>query len=143
MNGLKVLPKSSPILQPPAGAPDLSGIDTLVADPDRLAAVHASGLLDSPAEDSFDALTRLASRLLNAQASFISIVDSGRDFFKSQVGFPAPVAQDRQLNGRTFCHYTLGGEGMLVIEDTHSDPVWRSVPSVESLGVRAYAGAPL
>ena len=128
-----------PYVSPADGSP----VERLVANPLRLAAVHASGLLDSPAEDSFDSLTRLAARLLKVPGSFISIVDSGRDFYKSQVGFPAPLAQDRQTNGRTFCHYTLGGEEMLVIEDTHSDPVWRSVPTVESMGVRAYAGAPL
>jgi hypothetical protein len=48
--------------------------------PSRLAAVSRSGLLDSAAEDAFDALTRMASVLLKVPASFVSVVDEARDF---------------------------------------------------------------
>ena len=118
-------------------------VERLVHSGARLAAVHRSGLLDSPAEESFDALTKLAARLLKVPASFISVVSDGQDFYKSQVGFPAQVALDRTLEGRTFCHYTLAGAEPLVIDDTHSDPVWKAVPTVETLGIRAYVGVPL
>jgi signal transduction histidine kinase len=111
--------------------------------PSRLAAVERSGLAGSAAEESFDALTQLAARLLKVPASFISVVDANHDFYKSQVGFPAGLAQTRTLPGRSFCHYTLAGEQALVIDDTHSDPVWKAVPTVETLGVRAYVGVPL
>jgi PAS domain S-box-containing protein len=47
------------------------------------------------------------------------------------------------MNGTTFCHYALLSEGPLVIEDTLEDPVYRQVPTVASLGVRAYLGIPL
>jgi signal transduction histidine kinase len=100
-------------------------------------------LAGSAAEESFDALTQLAARLLKVPASFISVVDANHDFYKSQVGFPAGLAQTRTLPGRSFCHYTLAGEQALVIDDTHSDPVWKAVPTVETLGVRAYVGVPL
>jgi signal transduction histidine kinase len=111
--------------------------------PTRLAAVKRSGLLGSEAEESFDGLTQLAARLLNVPASFISIVDSGRDFYKSQVGFPAELARARVTQGRTFCHYTLAGDEPLVIDDTHGDAVWKALATVETLGVRAYVGVPL
>ena len=126
-----------------APTPDGQAVDHLQHDRARLVAVRSSGLLDSPAEASFDALTALAARLIKVPASFISIVDSGRDFYKSQSGFAAPLAQERALTGRTFCHYTLDSDEALVIDDTHSNPVWRAVPTAESLGVRAYVGVPL
>lgn len=122
---------------------DAGHIDSLVSSPARLAAVQRSGLLDSETEESFDGLTRLAARLLGVSAAFVSVVDGSRDFYKSQVGFPPHIADPRELHGRTFCHHTLDGDEVLVIDDTHSDPVWRAVPTVESLGVRAYAGVPL
>ena len=118
-------------------------IDRQLKDPARLDAVRRTGLLDSPAEESFDSLTRLAARLLNVPASFVSILDSGRDFYKSEVGFGPALAETRQMEGRTFCHYTLASDDPLVITDTHADPLWRSVLTVETLGVRAYVGVPL
>lgn len=133
---------SEPCLRRP-GPTDPSAADQWVHSPSRLAAVERSGLAGSAAEEPFDALTQLAARLLKVPASFISIVDATHDFYKSQVGFPAPLAHDRTLAGRTFCHYTLAGEQPLVIDDTHSDPVWKAVPTVETLGVRAYVGVPL
>lgn len=111
--------------------------------PQRLMAVRATGLLDSSAEAGFDGLTATAARLLHAAACFISIVDEHRDFYKSQCGFPDGLAQVRQLEGLTFCHFTLDRSDALVIEDTHATPIWASVPTVQGLGVRAYVGVPL
>jgi GAF domain-containing protein len=47
------------------------------------------------------------------------------------------------MTGRTFCHYAIGSEHPLVINDARADPVYRAVPTVESLGVAAYLGVPL
>lgn len=109
--------------------------------PERLAAVRASGLLDTPAEESFDGLTSLAARMLKVPACFISIVDEKRDFYKSQIGLPADIA--RGLKGRTLCHYTLERQEALIISDTQASKLWRAVPTVRELGVRAYIGVPL
>ncbi|ADX46780.1 GAF sensor signal transduction histidine kinase [Paracidovorax avenae ATCC 19860] len=111
--------------------------------PERLEAVVATGLLDSPAEPGFDSLTATAARLLGAAACFISVVDGQRDFYKSQSGFPEALARAREMEGLTFCHFTLDRDDALVIRDTHAEPQWRAVPTVESLGVRAYVGVPL
>ena len=123
--------------------PDTAAVSDGVGSPARLDAVAQTGLLDSEQEESFDALTRLAARLLKVPVSFVSIIDANRDFYKSQFGFPEALAATRQVFGRTFCHFTLARDEMLVIDDTHSNPVWRAVPTVLSLGVRAYVGVPL
>lgn len=125
---------------PPKSA---AALEDLIRSPDRLAAVQRTDLLDAPPEEAFDALTRLAALLLKAPASFVSIVDGDRDFYVSQVGLPEPLATTRQLTGRTFCHHALAHDGPLVIADTHGEPAWRSVPTVDSLGVRSYVGVPL
>lgn len=124
-------------------AADAAKFDRLIRSPDRLAAVQRTELLDTLPEEAFDVLTRLAALLLKAPASFVSIVDSERDFYFSQVGFPAPLASSRQLSGRTFCHHALAQDEPLVISDTYSQPAWKSVPTVDSLGIRAYVGVPL
>lgn len=109
----------------------------------RMAAVRASGLLDSPTEPSFDSLTATTARLLGAAVCFISVVDETRDFYKSQSGFPDQLAQAREMDGETFCHFTLDRDDPLVINDTLTSPTWSAVPTVHSLGVRAYVGVPM
>lgn len=128
-------------LSPP---PDDVSILTALADPRRLAAVQRTGLLDTPPEENFDRLTRLASRLTGAPVVFVSLLDQGRDFHKSVFSpvAPAPGAS-RDRVGRTFCHYVAVTKVPLVIEDVTLLPVFRDLPSVKAMGVRAYAGMPL
>ena len=114
-----------------------------VRDERRLAVLHATGLLDSEVEEAFDRLTRLAVRLLKIPAAFVSLVDENRDFYKSACGFGEPLASSRQLDGPTFCHFTVQSAEPLVIPDTRADPVYRDVPTVQSLGVAAYVGIPI
>lgn len=114
-----------------------------VRDPERLAAVRATGLLDTPVEEAFDRMTRLAAKVIGAPAIFISLVDAESDFFKSTVGFPEPLATERRTTGRTFCHFALQSDGPLVLNDVTGMPGFQDVPSVHSLGVRAYLGVPL
>jgi len=109
----------------------------------RLAAVNATGLLDSEVEEAFDRLTRLAVRLVKVPAAFVSLVDEDRDFYKSACGFGEPLASSRQLEGPTFCHFTIQSAEPLVIPDTRADPIYRDVPTVQSLGVAAYVGIPI
>jgi signal transduction histidine kinase len=112
-------------------------------DPRRLEVVRSTELLDTPFEEEFDSLSRLAATLVGAPAGYLSIVDDGRDFYKSHSGLPEPLASSRQLSGHTFCHYAIVNPEPLVIDDTYEHPVWRAVPTVDSLGVRAYLGVPL
>lgn len=114
-----------------------------VIDERRLAAVRGTGLLDSEVEVAFDRLTRLAVRLVKVPAAFVSLVDEHRDFYKSACGFGEPLASMRELEGPTFCHFTIQSEQPLVIPDTEADPVYRLVPTVQSLGVKAYVGIPI
>ena len=114
-----------------------------VRDPSRLAALRETGLLDSEVEEEFDRLTRLAAKLLGAPATFFSLVDEDRDFYKSCFGLGGAMGNERQVEGVTFCHFSLVSEGALVIPDTRADPIYRAVPTVESMGVAAYLGVPI
>lgn len=118
-------------------------LQRVVEDGARLAAVRRTGLLDSPPEEVFDALTREAVRLTGAPIAFIALVDRDRDFYKSHSGFGEPLATTRELRGRTFCHHTIARRATLQIDDTRADPVFRHVPTVETLGIAAYLGVPM
>lgn len=133
----------SPPEDSPVRPSSLAEREAALRSPARLAAVRRTGLLDSEQEASFDALTRLATRLLKVPSSFIAIADADRDFYKSFYGFDESLASRRQLTGQTFCHHTLVHSSLLAIADTHADPAWSAVPTVRTLGIRAYAGVPL
>lgn len=142
-------PAAKTLLEAEAGLPPLApedrspGKPSALLSPRRLAAVRATGLLDSATSSGFDRLTRIGARLLGVPATFISLVEGHRDFYLSNCGFGEPLASERQLTGQTFCHFTIEGEVPLVIPDTRAHPVYRNVPTVKSLGVAAYLGAPL
>ena len=114
-----------------------------ILEPNRLAAVRATGLLDSATEEDFDRLTRLAAKLTGAPVTFLSLVSDDRDFYKSCFGFPEPLASQREMTGTTFCHYALVSNGPLVIENAVDHPIYSTVPTVTTLGVRAYLGVPM
>lgn len=128
---------------PPSTPADEAQIQAALTDPRRLAAVRDTGLLDTPPEEIFDRLTRLAAKLTGAPITFVSLLDADRDFYKSAYGLGEPLGTTRQLTGRTFCHYPLVSGEALFLEDVSQLPVLRDVPTVKSLGIRAYAGVPL
>lgn len=111
--------------------------------PARLAAVRATGLLASKGEPALDALARRVATALGVPSAFVSLLDADRDVYPGQSGFGAPLSATRQLEGRTFCDLTLSRGIAVAIDDTHRDPEHRAIPTVETLGVRAYIGVPL
>lgn len=115
-----------------------------VADPGRLAAVRASGLLDTPAEEPFDRLARLAAATLDAPLAFVTVVDERRSFWKACIGVDAQGPADRQnAVEESFCQYVVALDAELVVGDAASDPRTRDNPSIDAMGVAAWAGFPL
>ena len=136
--------QSGPDAANPPSAAGAGATRSSVADPERLAALHATALLDTPAEDAFDRLTRLASRLLRAPVALVSLVDADRQFFKSCVGLPEPWASARQTPlSHSFCRHAVERRAPLVIADAREHPLVRDNLGISGLGVIAYAGIPL
>jgi hypothetical protein len=117
---------------------------TPLADPARIEALNRTGLLDSPPDEAFDRLTRTAARLLDAPVALISLLDEGRQFFKSCVGLGEPWSTRRETPlSHSFCQYVLKSPEPLVIEDARTHPLTRENLAVRDLDVVAYAGVPL
>ncbi|MGI8545764.1 MAG: ATP-binding protein [Gemmatimonadaceae bacterium] len=111
---------------------------------DRLERVRATALLDTPAEQAFDRLTRLASKILKVPVSLVSLVDGDRDFWKSCIGVPEPFASAREIRlGPSFCQHAIMSAAPLVVNDAPLDPIFADFPAVKGMGVRAYLGIPL
>jgi PAS domain S-box-containing protein len=117
---------------------------SLLLRPDRLAALRQTALLDTPPEEAFDRLTRMAARLLGAPISLISLVSDERQFFKSTTGLPEPWATSRTAPlSFSFCSTVAGTGEPLVVEDARRHPLLRHSQALRELGWIAYAGVPL
>jgi|GEM_PF-978567 len=110
-------------------------------DPARLDALRAVALLDTPAESSFDRLTRLGAKILSAPISLVSLVDSDRQFFKSCVGLPDGLRETPLSH--SFCQHNRIVDQPLVVEDARTHPVLATNGAVTDFKVVAYLGFPL
>lgn len=107
---------------------------------ERLLSLRNTGLLDSPAEERFDRITRLASVLFGVPTCLVSLVDDTRLWFKSKVGLEAE-ALDRNIS---FCGHAVLGQDIFLVPDTTQDPRFVNNPLVTAEPkIRFYAGAPL
>jgi EAL domain-containing protein (putative c-di-GMP-specific phosphodiesterase class I)/GGDEF domain-containing protein len=104
----------------------------------RLNALRDLRLLDTPPSESFDRITRLASRLLGAPVSTVSLTDSDRQWFKSRVGVDLAEIPRAQAP----CHYAIRSDEVFVVTDMLEDKRFCSSPMAQA-GIRFYAGAPL
>jgi GAF domain-containing protein len=115
-----------------------------LSDPGRLAALANTGLLDTPADERFDSLARVASRVLNAPVALVSIVDKDRQFFKSCLGLPEPWQSQRGTPlSHSFCQHAVASRKPLIVDDARDHPVLRDNLAIRDLNVIAYAGMPL
>jgi PAS domain S-box-containing protein len=106
----------------------------------RLAALRQYGILDTPADPTFDALTNLAARICGTPMAAFGLIDRKRVWFKSQVGLGVPEIP-RDL---AFCERTIRDGDLCVVEDATLDPVFRDSPLVVNPPkVRFYAGVPV
>ncbi|MFW6206839.1 MAG: PAS domain S-box protein, partial [Gemmatimonadota bacterium] len=115
-----------------------------LTDPARLEALRASGLLDSEPEESFDRLTRLAALTLDVPVAFFALVTPDRQFFKSQVGLPEPVAEARETSlALSLCQYTVRRCKTESIPDLARAEVPEAANVESVFGLRSYLGSPV
>ncbi len=111
-----------------------------LAEEQRIKALHALAILDTPREERFDRFTRLAAAVFGAPIALISLVDSDRQWFKSCVGM-----EDCQTpRSLAFCSHAVALDELLVVPDTHRDARFIDHPMVTGAPhVRFYAGQPV
>ncbi|MDB6064056.1 MAG: hypothetical protein JWR26_264 [Pedosphaera sp.] len=115
-----------------------------IEDPVRLAALRRLGLMDTPAEDVFDRLGKLAATIFRTPVALVTLVDDQRQFFKSCLGLPEPWASWRNTPlSHSFCQHVVANSEPLIINDARLHPVLRDSPGIQELGIVAYLGIPL
>ncbi|CAN5479827.1 hypothetical protein BH24GEM3_BH24GEM3_03870 [soil metagenome] len=114
-----------------------------VRDPERLRAVRETELLDSAPEESFDRLTRLAARVVDAPLALFNLVAEDRQYAKSCFA-PESWPTERNLPlADSFCKFAVSTREPLIVRDAREDPRVASSQIVTRLGVLAYLGIPL
>ncbi len=107
---------------------------------ERLEALQRLEALDTPAEERFDRLTRLAKALFNVPIALVSLVDSDRQWFKSKQGLEV-CETPRDVS---FCGHAILEPEIFHVPNALKDPRFADNPLVTGApNVRFYAGAPL
>ncbi len=106
----------------------------------RLADLRALAILDTPAEERFDAIVRLAQQLFDVPIAYIALIDAERQWFKAKCG----IGVDQTGRAESFCGHAILERELMIVPDARLDPRFHDNPMV--LGdpyVRFYAGHPL
>ncbi|GJE18129.1 PAS domain S-box protein [Methylobacterium marchantiae] len=107
---------------------------------ERVAALHDLGILDTPPEEHFEAVSRTAKRLFGVEKAYVAFIDSERQWIKSE----CDLAGKEMPRQQSFCHHTIAGGDILVVPDARLDPRFAANPLVTAADpVVFYAGAPL
>jgi GAF domain-containing protein len=107
---------------------------------ERLAALYALLILDTPPEQRFDKIVAFAANEFDVPIALISLIDRERQWFKANVGLPAcETARDI-----SFCGHAILQPEVMVVPDALLDERFADNPLVTGeTGIRFYAGAPL
>lgn len=107
----------------------------------RIDALHSLRILDTPREERFDRLTRLARRLFDVPMAVVTMIDVHRQWFKSCVGMGDATETSRDVS---FCAHAILHEGLTVVPDARLDPRFVDNPQVTGEPfIRFYAGCPI
>lgn len=109
-------------------------------DPARLDVLHRYKILDTPPEEAFDHLTRLAARTCRTPIALMNLIDHTRQWFKSKVGLElSEMSRDIGL-----CPHAILQRDVFIVEDASQDARFADDPLVTSYPhVRFYAAVPL
>lgn len=117
---------------------------TALDDQKRLESLKKTGLMDSPADPSFDRITNLVRRFLGVDVALISLVDAERQFFKSESGLPPPLRDARGTPlSHSFCQHVVTSEAPFIVGDAANHPTVCTNLAVRDLNVAAYLGVPI
>ena len=107
----------------------------------RLDALHALRLLDTPPEERFDRVVRLAQQLFGVAIVGVNLVDAERVFTKSAFGMAVGSrAREGSMCAATIAHH----EDVLIVPDLLASAEHRDHPAaVAASPIRFYAGAVL
>ena len=108
---------------------------------ERLLALRECDILDTPPEPLFDSLTRLAAELCQVPVALVTLIDSQRQWFKSNHGLFDVRQTSREI---AFCAHAILSDQLMEVPDARRDIRFLNNPLVtHEPKIRFYAGVPL
>jgi len=106
----------------------------------RQHSLMALSILDTAPEAEFDAIVRAARRIFGCRTSYISLIDTKRQWFKAREGFD-PVEVPRECS---ICATAVEENREIVVEDLQAHPHYGSMPEIAAMpDLRFIATIPL
>jgi len=106
----------------------------------RLDALYRYDVLDTPSEESFDRITRLAKGVMQTPIVLVSLIDRERQWFKSREGLDVSETP-RDIS---FCTHAIQHDAPMIVHDALLDLRFRDNPLVVGGPmIRFYMGVPL
>ena len=107
------------------------------AEADRLAALRAYDILDTPRETAFDDIVNLVARVFDAPIAVVNLIDEDRQWFKAETGLGV---RETPLQ-TSFCAHAILMQDRMVVPDATRDDRFACNPLVtEAPHLRFYAG---
>lgn len=114
-----------------------------LGDPERLAALEATGLFDGQPAPELEELARTVAATLRVPIATVTLVGDRHQVFAGRCGLSDELAALGMPLSRSLCRHAVSTGRPLVIPDTRESPLAAGNPSLVELGVIAYAGIPL
>jgi len=107
----------------------------------RIGSLRRLNALDKPADPVLDGLVEVAASVCDVPISLISLVDTDRQWFMSNVGLPHITETPREV---AFCSHAIESADLLEVTDATADPRFSKSRLVTGdPDIRFYAGQPL
>jgi PAS domain S-box-containing protein len=112
---------------------------TLPNEDARLKSLASYDILDTPPEEAYDDLAKIAAHILGTPVGLVTFVGADHQHLKARVGIDA----DRTARDVSFCaHGIATPDDVLVVSDATADERFHDNPLVaDAPGIRFYAGA--
>jgi class 3 adenylate cyclase len=108
----------------------------------RLESLQQYGILDTPPEFAYDAITEIAAQICECPVAVMGFIDDRRDWLKSKYGLPADFVECPR--DAVVCSTTISMNDILCVQDLSQDERFQSLPIVAGEPyMRFYCGMPL
>ena len=124
----------------PNASADAATVAVTEGESNRIQKLLSYKVLDTSAETAYDDLAMIAAQICGTSTSAVSLIDSGRQWFKARVGMEVSETS----RDMAFCAHAILQPQVMIVPDARLDERFANNPLVVGKPfIRFYAGAPI